>query len=350
MTIIIFAGGAGTRLWPLSRVNSPKQFTAFKDHQSTLQMTVDRVRTFGMDQVYISTNEQYVEMVHRQVPELALDHVFAEPAKRDLAAAVGLTLMRLKKQGVEGTVAVVWADHFMEHPDRFSQAMREAEQLISQKKDRFIFLGEQPTFANHNLGWIRLGEQYQPNQYQFLEWKYRPDTAECQYMFDSKEWVWNTGYFVFDLDFVCDLYKQHMPIMYTALQEMVQDEQTIATAYPKLEVASFDSAIVEKIDPSQAVVLKVALGWSDPGTLYALKKAFVPSDEENFEHGLVVSEQTTDSLIYNEEEKKIVTVVGLDGMVVVNTKDALLVCPKEKVPEIKMLLKKLEEKKLQDYL
>src|SRR3989338_6733729 len=113
MKIIIFAGGAGIRLWPLSRRNSPKQFGKLTGDLSTLQMAIERVREFGLENIYISTNEHYVPLVKKQVPELSKDHILAEPARRDLAAAVGLTLLRLKQQGVSGTVGILWADHFM---------------------------------------------------------------------------------------------------------------------------------------------------------------------------------------------------------------------------------------------
>ncbi len=350
MTIIIFAGGAGTRLWPLSRRNSPKQFGKFRDNTSTLQMAVERVKSFGYDNIYISTNVQYADLVREQIPELPTSHILFEPVKRDLAAAVGLSLFRLKERGVSGTVAVIWSDHFMDAPDRFVTALLDGERLVQAKKDRLVFIGETPRFANHNLGWIHVGQTVGLNQHRFLGWKYRPDLAACQVMFSSGEWLWNTGYFLFDIDTVLDLYRRHQEHLYNALRAMGDDDKKITHEYGTLPAMSFDSAIVEHVDPDQAIVLKVDLGWSDPGTLYALKEALEPMTDNNIERGNVLLHSSKDCFVYNEESEKIVTTVGLTGMVIVNTKDALLVCHKDNIPEVKLLLQKLEDQGLERHL
>jgi mannose-1-phosphate guanylyltransferase len=350
MKLVIFAGGTGTRLWPLSRRNSPKQFEKLKGDKSTLQMAIDRIESFGLDNVFISTNKNYVDLVQDHVQNVKKENILAEPDKRDLAAAVGLTLMRLKKQGASGTVAILWADHFMDHPERFRDALNDADALVKEDPNRIIFLGENPSFANHNLGWIHTGEAIKDNQHKFVKWAYRPELSVCKDMFEGGKWLWNPGYFVFDIDFVLNLYKTHMSDMHNKLELMAGDECKTKEMYSDLQSISFDEAIIEKIDPHQAVVLKVDLGWSDPGTLYALKEALEPDPEKNFTKGLCLDKHVKDSLIYNEEENKLVSVIGLEGVTVINTKDALLVCHKDKVPNIKDLLKKIEDKGLENYL
>ncbi|MCB9798394.1 mannose-1-phosphate guanylyltransferase [Candidatus Nomurabacteria bacterium] len=349
MKLLIFAGGAGTRLWPLSRKNSPKQFEKLKDDTSTLQMAIDRVKSFGMENIYVSTNETYVPIVRDQVPDLFVDNIFTEPAKRDLAAAVGLSLCRLKNTGYSGPIALLWADHFMDHPDAFVQALQKAQELITQKSDQFVFLAEKPRFANQNLGWINVGSCVDPDVCQFEGWKYRPELIDCQNMFESGDWYWNPGYFVTDLDFVLGLYDVHMPDMCANLMAMSDDEQKMKETYHTLEAVSFDNAIVEKIRKDQAVVLKVDLGWSDPGTLYALKEALVSAQEKNLIKGESVNLDSKDCFIFNEQEGKLVTTIGLEGMMVINTQDALLVCHKDDVPRIKELLIAMEQDK-KDYL
>ncbi len=349
MNTVIFAGGAGTRLWPLSRRNSPKQFEVLKDDQSTLQMAIERISDFGVGNIFIATNEKYVDLVQEQIPELPANHILAEPAKRDLAAAVGLALFRLKKQGIKGTISILWADHFMTKPENFVKALKDAEKLIEEDPKRFIFIGEKPRFANHNLGWIRSGNKISENLHKFVEWKYRPELEDCKEMLESGDWVWNPGYFVFDIDFVLELYKEHMPEMYQSLDKMTDDEFLVQTEYQKLESISFDNAIIEKVNPDQATVMKVDLGWSDPGTLYALKESLTNSEEENYTKGNVMDVNSKDCFVYNEEDK-LVSTVGLEGLVVVNTKDSLLVCHKDSVPDIKKLLKKLDEDGKEKYL
>lgn len=350
MNIIIFAGGAGTRLWPISRKNSPKQFGLLMGDKSTLQMAVDRVRSFGLDNIFISTNEIYVDLVKTQIPDLPEKNILIEPAKRDLAAAVGLALLRLKKQGISGTTAILWADHLMKSESEFIDALKKGEKLIESDADRFIFLGEKPRFANHNLGWINFGEKIEDNIFKFKRWSYRPQLEDCQKMFESGEWYWNPGYFILDTEFVLGLYKKFMPYMYEDLADMAGDYKKIKEKYHILESVSFDDAIVSKVDPGQAVMIKVDLGWSDPGTLYALKEALEPDLEKNHEQGLTIAYETKDSFICNEDRDKLVAVVGLEGMMVVNTKEAILVCHKNDVPKVKELLKKIEDKGLSKFL
>ena len=341
MHTIIFAGGAGTRLWPLSRRRTPKQFEKLKDDQSTLEMAVERICPLGLANVYVATQVEYEPIVREQLPEIAADHIMIEPARRDLAAAVGLALFRLKAQGVSGPTAILWADHFMDHASNFVTALKQGEKLVAQNPEQLVFLGEKARFANHNLGWIQLGSAVHDNVYTFSAWKYRPEIEQCRQMFASHDWVWNPGYFIFDLDFLISLYRIHQPELSAALTKMIADPTQLVD-YEKLPAISFDQAIIEKISPAQAVVLKVNLGWNDPGTLYALKQALAPGEEENYEVGNTKVLDSRDCLVYNGEPHKIVATIGLDGIVVVNTGDALLVCHKDKVPEIKTLLAQLE--------
>ncbi|MBD3311655.1 MAG: hypothetical protein GF349_04145 [Candidatus Magasanikbacteria bacterium] len=350
MKLIIFAGGAGTRLWPISRQNSPKQFEKLKESKSTLQMAVDRVRCFGMENIYISTNEKYEHLVKEQIPDLFEDHLMLEPAKRDLAAAVGLALFRLKNKSFSGTVAVLWSDHFVEYPEKFQQALYKSEKLINKNPNRFIFLAEQPRFPNENLGWMKIGDELSNEVYSFEGWKYRPEKALCEKMFASGNWLWNPGYFIFNIDFVLNLYKKHNPKMYDDLQRIVENEHLISEVYPKLEAMHFDKAILEKIDSDEAVVMKVDFGWSDPGTLYALKETLEPDLERNYTKGNVISTEDKDCLIYNEEDDKLVVTHGLDGIMVVNTDDVTFICHKDQISNMHRVLEKLKKEDLENYL
>ncbi len=358
MKIIIFAGGTGTRLWPLSRKNSPKQFGKIFNGRSTLQLAVDRLeKTFGSENIYISTNENYVSIVKGQLPQIPSSNIVAEPEKRDVAPSIGYNFMKLQKAGYHGPVAIIWADHTMDNVKEFTSALKKGEALVNKNPDQLVFIGEQPRFANHNLGWIHVGSKISNDTYQFLEWRYRPELEACKQMFNSKEWLWNPGYFIVDLDTTIDLYKTHQPKMYEQLQQIVMklgtvdEAQTLRQIYPKIEAISFDNAIIEKVPAEQAVVIAVNMGWADPGTLYALKEALVSKQEENYTRGFSYNLETKDSLIINEDENKLVTTIGLEGMIVINTPDALVVVHKDNVPKVKDLVSKLKgEKKLERYI
>jgi mannose-1-phosphate guanylyltransferase len=352
MKILIFAGGVGTRLWPLSRKKHPKQFKEMFNGNSTLQLAVERVeRSFGTHNIYISTNEDYISLAKSQLPQIPNSNIIGEPEKRDLAAAVGYNFIRLRKLGYKGPVAILWADHLMERPSSLVDVLKEGEDLILEDPKRLVFVGEKPRYPENNLGWIHLGKKIKGNVYEFVEWKYRPDYEKCVEMFETGKWKWNPGYFIVDLEFILELYEKYAPTIYEGLVKIekaigtVDEADVLSKIYPTLESIHFDEAILEKVPANQAVVVETDMGWSDPGTLYALKEATIGKSTENMIVGLAKAHKTTDSLIINEDADKLVTVVGLNGAVVINTSDAMIVTTKENVREVTGLLNELKEDK-----
>lgn len=355
MKVIIFAGGHGLRMWPISRKNSPKQFEKMFDGKSTLQLMVERVkRIYSLEDIFISTNKSYKEIIEEQIPDISPKNVIYEPAKRDLAAAVGLCFLKLQKQNIQEPVAILWSDHLIENVKEFEKALKIGESLIKEDPHRFIFTGEEPRFANNNIGWIETGEEREEHEgtkvYDFNGWSYRPALNLCNEMFKSGKALWNTGYFVTSVDFVVELYKEHMPSMYTSLVKISENPELLETVYPTLESISFDDAIVVKTKRDQALVTRTCMGWSDPGSLYALKEALVSNHDENFKKGRVVAFECKDSMIYNQNDGQLIATIGLDGFIVINTGDTLLVCHKDKVAEIKKLISRMEEEGYSEYL
>ncbi|MFW6068937.1 MAG: mannose-1-phosphate guanylyltransferase [Chloroflexota bacterium] len=365
MKIIIFAGGTGRRLWPLSRQASPKQFEPLLGEKSTLQLAVDRVRdTVGAENIFVSSNQRYRDTIGEQLPELPSRNIIGEPERRDLAPAVGLAMAHLAAAAEDAdadseVVAIVWGDNYMKDTETFLALLQSAEALLQGDEARIVFIGETPRFANENLGWIELGDKLggvegQP-YFAFESWHYRPPREVAEEMYEQGRHVWNTGYFVTTIGFVQELYRKHQPEMAETLggiQDAIgsaQYEEVLARRYSEMEVASFDDAILAHVAPEEAVVLHGEMGWSDPGTLYALKEALASSPEENVEEGLVVAMDTGDSLLVNQESEKLMAVIGLEGFIVVNMADALLVVPKDRIPDVKAFVNKLQDTELEKY-
>jgi mannose-1-phosphate guanylyltransferase len=355
MKVIIYAGGHGLRMWPISRKNSPKQFEQMFNGRSTLQMMVERVEEIvGIENIFISTNNSFKELIKKQIPKLPKENVIYEPAKRDLAPAVGLSMMKFNKLGIDEPVAILWSDHLIKDNPEFQKALKVGEKLIIENPNRFVFTGEIPRFANNNIGWINIGGVLKNvdglDVYNFEGWTYRPAIELCNCLFDSGKAIWNTGYFVTSVKFVIDRYKQHLPEMAEKLEEIIENPELMDEIYPTLESISFDDGIVVKTNKNQAVVLKVDMGWSDPGSLYALKEALVSNTDDNFVKGRAITLDNKDSMVYNQNDAQLVTTIGLDGFVVVNTGDTILVCHKDRIQDIKELLKMVEEEGYDEYL
>jgi mannose-1-phosphate guanylyltransferase len=362
MKIVIFAGGTGRRLWPISRKKTPKQFEPILGQRSTVQLAVDRVlATYGAENIFVSTNENYLEIIRDQLPALPPQNVIGEPERRDLAPAVGLAMAHLASAAEDPgePIAILWGDNYMSDVPTFLSLLAAGEELIRQKRAEIVFIGETPRFANENLGWIGLGAEKgvvgSLPYFGFESFAYRPPLEQAREMYDGKRHVWNTGYFVTTLGFVRKLYALHQPALSAGLGVIEaaigsEDyENVLHETYPRLERISFDDAILTHVAPEQAVTLHGEMGWSDPGTLYALKEALADDATATVTEGLVLAPDTHDSLLFNYENDKLMAVIGLDGIVVVNTEDAILVVHKEMIPRVKELVNSLEGTELEKF-
>jgi mannose-1-phosphate guanylyltransferase len=237
--------------------------------------------------------------------------------------------------------------------------LHSAEKLIREDRADILFIGETPRFANENLGWIGLGPEggYVDDIpfFQFESLTYRPELKKCIEIFEAGTHVWNTGFFVTTPAYIRQLYQRFSPQMWDQLQVI---EKSIGTEeynvvleqiYPHMPTISFDDAILTHLDHERALVLHSEMGWSDPGTLYALKESLNPDPEANVTKGLVIDTASKDSLIYNYEAEKLVVVIGVEGMIVVNTPDAMLVVHKDNIPLVKKVISGLQDTELEAY-
>ena len=352
MKIVVFAGGVGTRLWPLSRKNTPKQFEKIVGDKSMLQIAVGKLLpSYGWKDIYISTNAQYGDLLKTQLPDLPTENIILEPAMRDIGPAVGLITSIFNKKFPNEPIALLWgSDHLVKKEDEFRKALKVAEDLVKKDKEKIVFLGQTPRFASQNLGYIEFGNEIEKIDEipvsEFVSFQYRPhlSTAE-QYLKDGHH-TWNLGYFVTTPSFLWGLFEKYSPSLFSDLSKIAESVDTpsfdekLNSIYPEIEKISFDNAILEKINPKSAYVLSVDIGWSDIGAWEALKEALSENLEENVTKGKVMIEDSRDSLIFNYTNQLTVG-IDLDEMLVINTSDVILVCPKKSVPKIKKLVESL---------
>lgn len=351
MNAVIFAGGVGTRLWPLSRKKSPKQFEKIIDNKSTLQLAAERLQPdFSWKNVYVSTGEAYVPIVHGQLSELPAGHVIGEPEMRDVGPAVGLMAAILSKEAPDEPMAILWSDHLVGKDALFRKILRVAGEYIKEDPAKIIFVAQKPRFASENLGWIEYGDPVTKKEriafHTFIDCQYRPGKETAQRYFKSGHHGWNLGYFVTSPRFLLSLYQRFVPNVYSGLVKIAgawhtgKAAEVLGNVYPTLEKIHFDNAILEKLDPSQALVISENIQWSDIGAWEALKEALAEAQEKNVTQGKVMLNDTQDSLVYNYTDQLIVT-IDLDDMLVVNTSDVVLVCKKGSVPKIKKLVERM---------
>src|SRR5579863_3836568 len=353
MKIVLFAGGVGSRLWPLSRKNAPKQFGKIIADRSMLQIAVHKLfPEFAWEDVYISTGKQYASLIEDQLPQLPKENVIVEPEMRDIGPAVGLVVAQMAKTNPDEPLALLWgSDHLVKKEALFRKILRTAEKQILNNPDKIIFVGQKPRFANQNLGYIEFGERIETVDelpiHEFTGFKYRPELTQAkEFLLDGKH-TWNLGYFVTTPRFLWKLFEDFAPELHQTLRK-IQDafgtkeyEKVLSEVYPTLEKISFDEAILEKMDPKSASVISADIGWSDIGAWEALKEALSDKVDANVTKGKILLEDCRDSILHNET-KQLIVGIDLDGLVVVSMEDVILICPKDSVPKIKKFVQNLD--------
>lgn len=352
MKVVIFAGGVGTRLWPLSRRQTPKQFEKIVGEESMLQIAVRKLTPqFTWKNIFISTGHQYKDIVRKQLPLIPPRNIIIEPEMRDVGPAVGLVTAIFTKIHPREPIALLWgSDHLVRKEEIFRKILKIAEDLVEKDPDKIIFIGQKPRFASQNLGYIEFGKRLHQiggiPVHEFVGFQYRPYLSTAERFLKDGRHAWNLGYFVTTPKFLWQLFEQFSPELFTQLKKINEAvgtkdyEKVLNSVYPKIEKISFDNAVLEKIHPKSACVISEDLGWSDIGAWEALKEALETKAAENVTQGKVLIEDSADNLIFNYRDQLTVG-IDLDSMIVINTEDVLLVCPKDAVPKIKKLVESL---------
>lgn len=358
-TVLIMAGGTGTRFWPLSRRKHPKQFlNLIKDNKSMLQLTYDRINKFVDDQqIFIATNKLYVEQIKKQLPNLVEENIIVEPYKRNTAPCIGLAAIYISKKFPESTITVLPSDHLIKNNEKFLQVLGSSVEFAAHGEN-IITLGIKPNKIETGYGYIHLGKKvYQTNNddiYKVKEFTEKPDYKKAQKFYEDGMYYWNSGMFVFKSSTILSKFESRLPQIYKSLHKIskaigTQDEKTtIDKEFFSMENISIDYGILEK--DTDIYVVPAQLGWNDIGSWTALEDINKKDNVKNIVKSKHLGLDTNKSIIYNENNDKIITTIGVDNLIIVNTEDAILVCNKNNAQDVKKLKDLLNKKGLDKYL
>ena len=354
MKAVILAGGIGTRLWPLSRRSKPKQFQALTSDKTMLEETIDRLQFLKNEDIYIATNKDFLPEVVKLAVDIPIKNIILEPALRDTASCIGFAAMLLSIQSADEVMAVIYADHLVKNPGEFEAKLKVAEE-IAQTQNTLNIIEVKARFPNVNLGYVHVGEKTDEiNGHEVLAFKgfrEKPDIETAKKFANSFEYLWNTGMYVWKIDTILEKYKKHLPDTYDRLMKMKevvgtsQEDEVVAQQYAKCQKISVDYAIMEKIDPSEVKIIPAEFGWSDVGTWEGVHDELSKDENNNVIAKSHICIDTHESLIRTDVPNKIIAAVGLENIVIVDTKDALLVCKKDKSQDIKKVVQELQDRK-----
>ncbi|MDO8608996.1 MAG: sugar phosphate nucleotidyltransferase [bacterium] len=349
MKAVIFAGGVGTRLWPLSRKKSPKQFEKIIGEKSTLQLAVERLLPeFKPEDIYISTGQVYKSMVAKQLAFIPKENIIGEPEKKDVGPAVSLVMAILSKKHPNEPVAILWSDHLVKNETKFKKILSASSEVIKKDPNKIIFIGQKPRFASDNLGWIEtkaaLFNEQQIPFYEFKGSKYKPNKLLAEKYFANPKYCWNLGYFVSTPAFICSLFERFDPSIFSCTEKIMksydtpQFEKELIRLYKDMPEINFDNAVLEQLDPKVAYVVMEDIGWSDVGAWEALKEALEQNTDDNITKGNVLLKDSIDNLVYNFNNNLTIVGVDMNEFLVVNTHDVLLIAKKTSVSKIKKVV------------
>lgn len=350
LSVVILAGGTGTRLWPLSREAKPKQFQRLVGPTTLFQEAVKRARLVADPaHIFVATNERYVAEVKRQAKIIPTKNIIAEPAFRDTATCLGYAATVLEKRFPGGVMAVLYADHLIRETDELRRKLLAAADIA--RAGKFAIIEVKSLYPATQLGWVKIGKQVGDVRGEevvaFEGFTEKPTYEKAVAFYRSGKYLWNTGLYVWRTDALLAKFVAHLPDTAKRLKKMSEhlaDKKLVAAEYGACQKISIDYGVMEHIAKSEVAIIPADLGWSDVGTWASLKDELSP-DGENLIDANHLGIDTTGCLVRGDK-KKLIATVGLTDFIIVDSPDALFICPKARADEVKKLVEKLKGTKL----
>lgn len=349
MFALILAGGTGTRLWPRSRAALPKQLLPLTGGDTMIQATVKRVLPLlPLEHIFVATNREYGPLIREQLPGLPAANIVEEPIAKNTAPCIGLAAAHMRRLDPEAVMASLHADHFIADEEGFRQALLAAAEVA--KEGYLVTLGITPDKPETGYGYIQRGAElgcynnhpvYQVSQ--FLE---KPDLATAERFVASGEYYWNSGIFIWQLSTLFDSFREYMPEFYQQLGQMgqaVAAGQTIDAIWQQIRAESIDVGIMEKA--AKVAVVPVSMGWNDVGSWAAIYEINTVAGKADMQGNVALEAEhlaidTRRTLV--QGNGRLIATIGLNDVVIVDSGDALLVCAKDKVQDIKKVVEWLK--------
>lgn len=356
---VIMAGGSGTRLWPLSRGDRPKQLLdlvvdAEGGARSLLAEAFDRLRAVvPVDSIWVCTGARHAPGVRAALPDLRADRLILEPVPRDTANAVGLAAALVAEVDPDAQLAVVSADHVIRPVESFAATLTTAFEALSERPEALVTIGVRPRFPATGFGYVQRGEPTGvPGVATAASFREKPDLSTAEAYLASGEYVWNSGMFVWRAATVLAALADHLPATADGLARIVAApagparEAVLAEVFPQLEKISVDYAVLEPAAarPGRVLVADLDAAWLDVGSWPALAGTLPADEEGNAVHGRAVVLDGRGNVVYSDDPGHLIATVGLRDSVVVHTADVTLVCPISDAERVKTLLEHVQER------
>jgi mannose-1-phosphate guanylyltransferase len=343
---VIMAGGMGRRLWPLSTREKPKQFLKLFDNRSLLQKSYDRVAGMIPDErIMILTNEAFVDLVREQLPRIPPENLIGEPMRRDTAAAACLAALIVKKCYGNSVIITLTADHLIEPTDLFQKTILSAAR-ITRETGALYTCGIEPTYPSIEYGHLETGEKTAVDDgiehFNILSFKEKPEQRTARIYFDSGRYLWNSGMFIWTADAIIKECETHLPQHVELLSKALEQESApgwqdaLRRAFEQLKAISIDYAVMEKAQDVRCVAGKFT--WMDVGSWSVVRDYLSKDENNNCYRGRFHSLDAAGNLVFCEDEKETVVVVGMNDVVVIRAGSKTVLAHQSRIEDIKKIV------------
>ena len=353
-TALIMAGGRGERFWPKSRKSLPKQFLSLTDDGKTMiQLTVERILPLvKMEDIYISTNRDYKELVRQQLPEIPEENILCEPVGRNTAPCIGLGAVHMRKKYEDAVMYVLPSDHLIKYTSIFLSTLTDAGE-VAEQGENLVTLGIMPDCPETGYGYIKfLPDQMLGRAFEVDRFVEKPDLETAKEYVASEQYLWNSGMFIWKVSTILKNLETYLPETYQGLNRIAdaigteEEELVLEKEFSAFQSESIDYGIMEKA--KNIYILSGSFGWDDVGSWLAVGRIKKSNEFGNVINGNAVTVDTKNCII--QGGKKLIATVGIEDIIVVDTEDALLICEKDSAGNIKKVLENLKICNRTEYL